>query len=668
MQLLKYLCFCSLIVSLFSCPSGGARKFPTTISTGGVNSAASISYESTQTYTPNSDIYIQPSRVGTGAISCSASGLPPELQIGSNDCIISRKSFSGVSEGSYNISVNATHSSGLLSASFLLIISTNTQTQGPTLSYPQQPPIVSEAPISIEAIKTGSPKCKTTVGKTNPTGILIDENTCRIYGSIKSPGQLLIYVTGANNISFVDVVVTLTINSTNPNGPKLIYPPQTASIVSGAPINIAPTTKTGSPAPTCETTSGKNNPSGIIIHPTTCHISGSITAAAGSYSIYVTAKNSFNSFNATVVVNIIAAPAATLKCSDLNAFNYDASYTNLNKNGPCEYRYCDEDPDITKITNGWIDDNPTAGWVTQALSNDEKGKFYKSFEAAKNARTAYLNAGGSNLSPDPIKTCFGCLDTAANVQNKYTGNHSPMLAGKCIYSYCEVSNANNFESGSMNKVTQTQIPTYKENSISTNLPLALSLGLSANQALSNINYSNGVRICKGCNLVPNKTNLAYNSFTFTSTDVEEVCKWGNKNSTKKLMFQCMRSGGPISLISSCPTSDFVSNNPNSPNYETNCSNILHQANQYIIENSTTKFPGFGQVIEQNVCKQNAFGSELDQYNLDDGIGLFKWDLCRLAKATQNGESVLNSDYLAYRQTPNDDEYFMNYCEWPGGPN
>ena len=139
-----------------------------------------------------------------------------------------------------------------------------------------------------------------------PTGLSISQTTCEISGTPEAPSAQSYYVTSSNSAG-LSAAASLTINI-NPSVPILSYAGVTPAAGSvGSSITITPTTlnSNGAAITTCE--ASPSLPSGLVISPSLCVISGTpVVPAVGAYSI--TATNSAGaSTAASISLNIQAA-------------------------------------------------------------------------------------------------------------------------------------------------------------------------------------------------------------------------------------------------------------------------------------------------------------------------------------------------------------------------
>jgi hypothetical protein len=484
----------------------------------------------------------------------------------------------------------------------------------PFISYQSPQTYNINTPFNITPTLSGTQPITCAVIGQLPIGVAINSNTCSIFGLLTNTGTHTINVAASNSAGSTTGTFVLNINSGQNQAPIISYQtPQTININTSFTITA---TLSGTQPITCSAT---GLPSGATINSNSCSIVG-LVAIAGTYTINVTATNSGGSTAKTIVVNFIN-PNNITGCMDINAFNYNELAVTK---GRCEYRWCPT-ATLPKATNGWISEtNPNGGWATTTITTDnETGKFYKTQVAAENLANSYLLSGGTALV---VKTCYICKDpTSLNYTASFTSDN--YLSGRCEFPFCADTKADNYPTSNTESAANTKADTYKNSQtiLAANEQTAAVLQLSPSYISTELDknraLSKSKKFCKGCSLIANSTDLAFNAIS--SPDETTICKWGKDgNNTKILFWRCYYPNGNIQTeYSACPPQNYFA--PNSGLYSQNCSALVTQMNNYIISNSSLFPGGFGSPLSSASGCQN--GQDVPNIYESEAV-------CRIMKA------------------------------------
>jgi hypothetical protein len=179
------------------------------------------------------------------------------------------------------VRVTATNLAGSVTADLPLRVNATT----PVLGFnPSSLTVQERAPFNSGTPTVSAGEIASCTGVNLPSGVSVNSSTCAVSGALAAHGSYSITVSALNPTGqSATAVLTVVVNQAPP---VISYPGSPYDFVRGAPIQIT-ATRSGGPIASC---SAQGAPQGVVVDPTSCGITGQISAV-GSFPFTVVAQN-----------------------------------------------------------------------------------------------------------------------------------------------------------------------------------------------------------------------------------------------------------------------------------------------------------------------------------------------------------------------------------------
>lgn len=241
--------------------------------------------------------------------TCNITGTPTTVQSAQSYTI---RGANAAGYGSFSISLSVTQ-------------------QSPIFTYPTNSYQLTQNVLMTTILPSyaGGAIATCTISPALPSGLNISNSSCAISGTpLVATGTVAYTVRATNSSGAYSQVISITVNAPSVPAPSIQYSLSSVNLTRGvAMTNIAPSTS-GGPITNCVAT--PSLPSGIVIHPTTCVISGTPTVLVTDSSHRIIATNSSGSSESSMRFTITnPVTPAVFSCTptvrQLSSYSLDGS-------------------------------------------------------------------------------------------------------------------------------------------------------------------------------------------------------------------------------------------------------------------------------------------------------------------------------------------------------
>ncbi|NEU06749.1 sulfurtransferase, partial [Flavihumibacter sp. R14] len=184
------------------------------------------------------------------------------------------------------------------------------------INQPNLPPVVTKPPnasvvsgqiFNYQVIANDPENTALTYSATNlPSGLTINSSTGLISGTVSAAAGAFTVGISVKDAQNLTSTTSFILTVSNPNQPPVVTKPPNASVTSGQNFNYQ--VVANDPEGTALTYSATNLPSGLTINSSTGLISGTVSAAAGAFTVSISVKDAQNLTSTTSFILTVNNP------------------------------------------------------------------------------------------------------------------------------------------------------------------------------------------------------------------------------------------------------------------------------------------------------------------------------------------------------------------------